>query len=55
MKDELAFMHKIEVWDLVEFLADYKSISCKWVFMTKKDAQGNIKRYKAKLVAKGFT
>ena len=55
MQDELASMHKNEVWDLVELPAGCKPISCKWVFKTKRDAQGNIERYKARLVAKGFT
>ena len=32
-----------------------KSIGCKWVFKTKRDSRGNVKRYKDHLVAKGFT
>ena len=32
-----------------------KSIGCKWIFKTKKDSKGNVERYKARLVGKGFT
>ena len=32
-----------------------KAIECKWVFKTKKDSQGDIRRHKARLVVKGFT
>ena len=44
-----------DVWDLVELPNGAKVIGCKWVFKTKKDSLGNTERYKAKLVAKGFT
>ncbi|RVW92969.1 Copia protein [Vitis vinifera] len=55
MKDEMSSMKCNDVWDLVELPNGVKTIGCKWVFKTKKDSLGNIERYKAKLVAKGFT
>ena len=30
-------------------------VDCKWVFKIKKDTYGNVKTYKARLVAKRFT
>ncbi len=32
-----------------------KSISCKWVFKIKHGVDGEVERYKARLVARGFT
>ena len=32
-----------------------KPIGCKWIFKTKRDSKGNVERYKAHLVAKGYT
>ena len=32
-----------------------KHIGCEWIFKTKRDSKGDAKRYKAHLVAKGFT
>ncbi|KAL0439999.1 UNVERIFIED_CONTAM: Copia protein [Sesamum latifolium] len=52
MKEE---MSSIEVWDLVELPDGFKAIECKWVFKTKMDSLGNIKRHKARFLAKGFT
>jgi len=42
-------------WTLVPLLANRKLVSCKWVFKIKQGANGEVERYKAKLVAKGFT
>ncbi|KAJ9541592.1 hypothetical protein OSB04_028098 [Centaurea solstitialis] len=55
MEDELKSMKDNDVWDLVELPKDVKPIGNKWLFKTKKDSNGNIERYKARLVAKRFT
>ena len=55
MLDELKSMSDNGVWDLVELPTGVKPIGCKWIFKTKRDPKGNIERYKARLIAKGFT
>ena len=55
MKDELKSMVQNEVWDLVELPEGHQKVGCKWVFKTKRDSHGNLERYKARLVSKGFT
>jgi Reverse transcriptase (RNA-dependent DNA polymerase) len=32
-----------------------KPVGCKWIFKTKKNSKGNVKKYKTRLVAKRFT
>ena len=32
-----------------------KPIGCKWIFKTKRDLKGDMERYKACLIAKGYT
>ena len=55
MIDELKSMKNNDVWDLVELPERKKPIGYKWIFKTKRDSKGNIERYKAHLVTKGFT
>jgi len=48
-------MQDNQVWDLVPLPEGKKPISCKWTFKIKRDSEGNMERYMAHLVAKGFT
>ena len=43
-----------DTWSLVELPSNRQAIKCKWVFRAKYDSEGNIERYKARVVAKGF-
>ena len=55
MNEELKSMAHNGVWDLIKLPNSCKPVDCKWVFKTKRGAKGNIKRFKVRLVAKGFT
>jgi hypothetical protein len=55
MKEELDALHKNHTWDLVN-LPQWKSVvGCKWVYKIKTCSDGTVDRYKARLVARGFT
>jgi hypothetical protein len=55
MKEELRSMSSNDVCSLVEILDGAKRVGCKWVYKTKYDSKGKIKRFKARLITKGFT
>ena len=55
MENEIASLNTNDVWDLVELPKGRKVVGSKWVFKVKRDLDGNINRYKARLVARGFT
>lgn len=52
---ELEQIEKLGTWDIVEAPADANIVSSKFVFRLKRDEHGNITKYKARLVARGFT
>ena len=51
---ELKQWGEIQTWELVDKPPDTKSIQNKWVFLRKYNNQGELIKYKAPLVAKGF-
>ena len=55
MEKEMESLHVNEVWDLVELPKDKKTVGSKWVFKTKRSANGTVERHKAWLVAQGYS
>ena len=55
VQTELDQIEKLGTWELVEAPADANIVSSKFVFRYKRDEHGNITKYKARLVARGFT
>ena len=43
--DELKSMSDNDICDLVKLSKGVKLVGCKWIFKTKRDSKGNIKRY----------
>ncbi|CAI7889192.1 unnamed protein product [Closterium sp. NIES-54] len=54
MESELKSIEENGAWELVELPEGRKAITSKWLFKIKSDAEGNIERYKSRLVAKGY-
>ena len=55
VQSEMDCIMSNETWEIVDRPYGCKPIGCKWVFKKKLRPDGTIKRYKAKLVAKGYT
>ncbi|GBP64177.1 Retrovirus-related Pol polyprotein from transposon TNT 1-94 [Eumeta japonica] len=54
MNEEYASLMKNKTWSLTELPPGKKALPCKWVFKRKTDHSGNVLRYKARLVIKGY-
>lgn len=46
---------KNNTWTLVTLPKRKKTVKCRWVFSIKHKANGSIKWYKQRLIAKGYT
>ena len=55
MEEEINALKENETWILMPKPENTKLIDNKWVFRIKTDNDGNANRYKARLVARGFT
>lgn len=50
MDEELQALEENDVWNVVRLAKDAHSLHSKWVYKTNKDANGDLERYKARLV-----
>jgi hypothetical protein len=55
MVKETKSLHKNEMWDLVKLSSGRKPIGRKWVFKKNMNAIGQVDKFKAQLVAKGYS
>lgn len=55
MNEEIQAMHTNHSWDIVPRPHNKNVVSCKWVYKIKYRSDGSVERFKARLVARGFT
>ena len=55
IKEEYESLMKNGAWELVELPPRKNLVTCKWVFKSRHNANGNVVRFKARLVARGFS
>ena len=55
MQEEMSRIEQLGTWVLVPRPEGVNIVRCKWVYKIKRDEKGNVSRYKARLVAQGFT
>ncbi len=55
METEMHSLQSNNVWELVELPEGRKAVGSRWVFKVKRNEHGKVERYKARLVAQGFT
>ncbi|HEV7735995.1 MAG TPA: reverse transcriptase domain-containing protein, partial [Chlamydiales bacterium] len=55
MEEEIENHKENGTWILTDLPEARKTVKCKWVYLTKRDLEGKPVRYKARLIAKGYT
>jgi hypothetical protein len=55
MVEEMESLYNNETWDLVELPSGRNPVGSKWVFKKKMNAIGQVKKFKDRLVVKGYS
>ena len=55
MKQELDAMHNNNTWSMVKLPTSKQPSGYRWIYKVKYNLDGSVSRYKARLVAQGFT
>ena len=55
MDEEIDSIERNNTWDLVDLPEGKNNIGVKWVYKIKLNADGEVEKYKARLVAQGFS
>ena len=55
MDEKIECIEKNQTWELVDVPTDKYVMNAKWIYKTKQDADGNVQKHKARMVARGFT
>lgn len=55
MNEEIQALKKNETWEIIDLPPNKNPIGCKWVFTLKYKQDASVDRFKARIIAKGFT
>ena len=55
METEIEALNRLKTWTLVPRPSGRTIVKCRWVYAVKRTVAGSIERYRARLVAKGFS
>ena len=55
MNNEFRQLGNTSTWELTNLPSNCKAIGNQWVYRVKRDAQGSVVKYKARLTAQGFS
>ena len=55
MNAKIEALEANHTWILTDLTSNKFAIGCKWVYKLKHKADGSVKRYKVRLVVKGYT